>query len=196
MPKTCKKCKQVIGGTPEDFGCTCEKWSFRWILWVILVLVGIGLITMPHRDKSLIEPAGAQTSSNIEDFDFLGESVYTPEFRSRMTYRSTLTANSPIPEPYLPELIANKAKSEHLSPKIMLSLAKCESGTRHAINGKIIRGRLTPHDVGIFQISEIYWRDKAKELGFNIYEPEGNINMAMWIADKYGYEKWVCYKLL
>lgn len=73
----------------------------------------------------------------------------------------------------------------------------CESGGGVAPKqfdnqGNVIRGHYNPNDIGMCQINEYWWGDKAKELGFDIYTREGNIKMANWIYknDSRGIENW------
>lgn len=74
---------------------------------------------------------------------------------------------------------------------ILQKIAYCESGNRQFDkNGNVIRGIINHHDIGKYQINEIIWGTKAKELGFDIYTEEGNEAMARWIFDNYGTTKW------
>ena len=71
---------------------------------------------------------------------------------------------------------------------------KCESNFRQFDKGKVLRGKINPYDVGIFQINEIVWGRKAKELGYDIYTLEGNLLMGVFIFDTYGINQWECVK--
>jgi hypothetical protein len=78
-------------------------------------------------------------------------------------------------------------------PPILEKIAKCES----ASNQYDKQGRLQLHpnkdgsvDVGKYMINNRYWEAKANELGYNIYTPEGNELMAVWLAKNYGSEPW------
>lgn len=74
---------------------------------------------------------------------------------------------------------------------IIKSIAEAESGfNQYDKNGKIIRGQLNQHDIGIFQINEIYHLKKSKELGMDIYTPEGNIDYAIFLYSKNGTKDW------
>ena len=87
--------------------------------------------------------------------------------------------------------IRERATTRGVNPTIMLELAQCESGlTQFNKNGSVLRGEVNPHDIGIFQISEVYWLRESKKLGYNIYDTEDNVEMAMFIATRQGYSAW------
>lgn len=71
---------------------------------------------------------------------------------------------------------------------------KCESNFRQFKKGKVLRGEINHHDMGIFQINEIIWGRKAKELGYDIYTLKGNLLMGVWIFNNYGINQWECVK--
>jgi len=74
---------------------------------------------------------------------------------------------------------------------VLSEIAKCESGNSHYDdNGKVKRGKINPHDIGKYQINEIVWGEKAKELGYDIYDEKGNELMAIWIYENYGTYPW------
>ncbi len=45
-------------------------------------------------------------------------------------------------------------------------------------------------DVGLFQISEKYHLKNATELGYDIYNPFGNIDYGIYLYKKYGLQPW------
>jgi len=70
-------------------------------------------------------------------------------------------------------------------------IAYCESGLKQFDkDGKIIRGKVNPDDVGIFQINEKYHLERSRELGMDIYTQSGNIEYAMWMMKKEGVKHW------
>lgn len=80
-------------------------------------------------------------------------------------------------------------------PLILRRIAQCESNNRQFNNdGSVLRGFVNPKDVGLFQINEDAWGDKALELGFDIYTTSGNMKMARWIYDNYGESPWIYSK--
>lgn len=75
---------------------------------------------------------------------------------------------------------------------LMYGIASCESSF-HQFNqqdGTILRGKINSQDIGIFQINEKYWLQQAIKLGYDIYIPEGNVQMALWIYENYGTKDW------
>lgn len=94
---------------------------------------------------------------------------------------------------YAPEL-----EVDFITPELK-AICGCESmgnwkNPQHFNKGKIIIGRTTPDDKGICQINKRYWGAKAKELGFNILERNGNIQMANWIYERQGTQPWSASK--
>ena len=76
-------------------------------------------------------------------------------------------------------------------PPILAAIAVCESGSRQFnADGSVLRGRINPKDVGKWQISETYWLEAAKKLGYDIYTIEGNTSMALYIYELYGTQPW------
>lgn len=80
-------------------------------------------------------------------------------------------------------------------PEILDKIAMCESSNRHFNNsGEVLRGTINPSDIGKYQINEKYWKEKAEELGFDIYTEEGNEAMALWLYEHYGTKCWAWSK--
>ena len=80
-------------------------------------------------------------------------------------------------------------------PAILFKIAQCESNNKQFVGSStspesVIRGSITPTDIGKYQISEIYWGKKAKELGFDLFSESGNTQMALWIYKKNGVKPW------
>ena len=61
-------------------------------------------------------------------------------------------------------------------------------------DGSVVRGKITPSDIGYCQISEIIWNDTARKLGYDIFTEEGNKAMAIWLFENYGSEPWYLSK--
>ena len=74
---------------------------------------------------------------------------------------------------------------------ILAEIAGCESRFRHYDkNGDVIRGELTPKDVGVMQINEYYHGKTVDILGYNIYTLEGNMAYAKWLYEQEGTTPW------
>lgn len=101
-------------------------------------------------------------------------------------------------EEILPTLITERARSLGVSEDLAKAIAFCEStyrqydDSRQAEDGTKVplRGVHNPSDVGLFQINEVYHLEKSKELGFDIYTAEGNIEYALWLLEKEGTKPW------
>jgi len=71
------------------------------------------------------------------------------------------------------------------------SVGKPDAEPQHwDADGSVLRGRQNPDDIGMCQINEPTWGDKATELGWDIYTLEGNILMTNWIYSHEGFEPW------
>lgn len=76
--------------------------------------------------------------------------------------------------------------------QLLLKIAQCESGLRQFDEkGEVLRGKVNPSDIGVFQINEKYWLEQSQKLNFDIYSEEGNVKMAVWIFKKYGESPWL-----
>lgn len=87
--------------------------------------------------------------------------------------------------------IINQSKKYGLNTNTALRIAKCESAFRqYNEDGGIIRGKVNPADVGVFQINEKYHLERSQTLGFDIYQTADNIEYAMWLMKKEGTRHW------
>lgn len=76
-------------------------------------------------------------------------------------------------------------------PPVLKAICHAESGGQQFLaNGHVIRGHVDPSDIGICQIHETLWNDRARDMGMDIYTQEGNQAMALWLFDHYGTEPW------
>lgn len=80
-------------------------------------------------------------------------------------------------------------------------IASCESWGNPTLeprqfdeNGAVLHGVVNPQDIGLAQINLPSWGNKALELGYDIFTPEGNLGMAKWIYDTYGSAPWYLSK--
>lgn len=81
-------------------------------------------------------------------------------------------------------------------PETALKIAKCESGLRMIQSNHQKDGVREP-SFGIFQIHELSWHYKAKQLGYDNYQTDilDNLAMARYIYDNAGkkWTDWSCY---
>jgi len=75
---------------------------------------------------------------------------------------------------------------------ILAEVAKCESHfTQFTKNGKVLRGRVVPQDVGVMQVNETYHLEASKKLGIDIYTLEGNMAYGRHLYEKRGTKDWM-----
>jgi hypothetical protein len=52
------------------------------------------------------------------------------------------------------------------------------------------RGRVTPDDIGLYQISFKHWGQQAMQMELNLFELEYNEKFALWLYHNRGTEDW------
>jgi len=76
-------------------------------------------------------------------------------------------------------------------PPVLQRIAQCEShGQQFTMDGRVVRGRKNPQDMGLFQINTAVWGTKAEALGYNLHSREGNVQMARYLFAQYGSVPW------
>jgi len=79
----------------------------------------------------------------------------------------------------------------------MLAVVGCESNfTHYKTDGSVLRGRITPSDTGIMQISRDYWQEVADEMGLDLDNLYDNLRMGRHIYDTAGINSWVCNRTI
>lgn len=74
---------------------------------------------------------------------------------------------------------------------ILTEIAWCESKFEHYTDdGTVLRGEITPKDIGVMQINEYYHGKTADILGYNIHTLEGNMKYARWLYEREGTKPW------
>lgn len=74
---------------------------------------------------------------------------------------------------------------------VLSAIAKCESGNRQFnTDGSILRGKVNPKDVGMFQINEKYHLQASIKMGYDIYTEEGNKAYATYLYNTQGSRPW------
>lgn len=76
--------------------------------------------------------------------------------------------------------------------KILSTICTVESvGFNHYdSDGNVLKGKINSKDIGICQINEFYHLENAKQLNIDIYEPEGNIEYAIYLYTQNGTKDW------
>ncbi len=78
---------------------------------------------------------------------------------------------------------------------ILAEVARCESEFRQfGTDGKIIRGEVNKHDIGVMQINEGYHKEQAEKLGYDLYTLDGNIAYAKALYADQGTQPWKASK--
>jgi len=89
------------------------------------------------------------------------------------------------------EHIDVEAKSADIDPTLAHKIAFCESTLRQFNNdGTVVRGVRNSSDIGLFQINEKFHLEKSRELGYDIYTTQGNIDYALYLLKKEGSRHW------
>ncbi len=75
---------------------------------------------------------------------------------------------------------------------VMSMIAKCESvGYRqYDESGNVLRGKINPDDIGVFQINTYYHLESSKKMGLDIFTLQGNIAYAKYLYDTQGTRPW------
>ncbi len=77
---------------------------------------------------------------------------------------------------------------------VMVDIARCESTYKQyeIVDNtiKVLRGKMNPADVGLFQINVDNHELTIQRGGYNIYTPKGNIEFAKYLYEKYGTRPW------
>ena len=74
---------------------------------------------------------------------------------------------------------------------VLVKIAICESGLKHFDkNGEVLKGWMTPQDIGVMQINKSYHLEKSKEMGLDIYKLEDNLTYAEYLYKTQGVGPW------
>ena len=76
-------------------------------------------------------------------------------------------------------------------PLALQRVAYCESRNRHYDqHGKVLRGRGNRHAIGTYQIHRLVHAQRATQLGYNLWRPQGNAGYALWLYRAQGLAPW------
>jgi hypothetical protein len=80
---------------------------------------------------------------------------------------------------------------EQRDPPILRKIATCESqNTHYDRQGNVLRGKLNKYDIGKYQINTALWGHVATQQGYDLYNEQGNEQMAHYLLDHYGTLPW------
>ena len=92
-------------------------------------------------------------------------------------------------------MIKETSEKYGVDDQLAVEIARCESGLRqYSSDSTIVRGKVNPKDVGVFQINEDYHLRQSQEQGQNIYTTRGNIEYAILLIKKSGNKPWSASK--
>jgi hypothetical protein len=87
--------------------------------------------------------------------------------------------------------IEKYVRSYFAKTPILAEVAKCESRFKQfKKDGSVLRGILTPADVGVMQINEYYHKTTADKLGIDLHTLEGNLKYAEYLYKRSGTQPW------
>ena len=108
---------------------------------------------------------------------------------------STESKNQTRPTNVVAEMIRETSEKYGVDDQLAIEIARCESNlSQYSNDGSIVRGRVNPKDVGVFQINEDYHLRQSQERGFDIYTTRGNIEYAISLLKKSGSKPWSASK--
>lgn len=74
---------------------------------------------------------------------------------------------------------------------VLAKISKCESHYRQFdSDGQVLRGKVSPDDVGLMQINEHFHGAKALKMGLDLETIEGNLAYAKYLYEKEGTTPW------
>ena len=120
-------------------------------------------------------------------------SIYSESGIGRRSYWFLTGIQSGIQ--YRIEISDEQRNNSTIIPKVLQAIAVCESGGQQFnSDGSVKKGVYNRHDIGKFQINELYWGAEARRLGVDIYSLKGNTQMALYIYNRYGTKPWAWSK--
>ena len=97
--------------------------------------------------------------------------------------KSTQVPASQTVEQYIREFYADEP--------VLSEIARCESRFRqYDEKGVVLRGEITPADIGIMQINERFHESTSETLGYDITTIDGNLTYARHLYQKEGTKPW------
>ena len=88
----------------------------------------------------------------------------------------------------LEELTIKKEITLAELPIELQMISICESGSRHEVKGKVIKSKTG--DIGIMQINLKAHKARAEQLGYDIYNGNGNMAYALLLFNENGLRDW------
>lgn len=93
--------------------------------------------------------------------------------------------------PQRPMTVRARVENYFADTPVMARIAWCESKFQHTEeDGTVLRGSLTPADVGVMQINTRYHGDRAAELGYDLTTLQDNLAYARDLYERRGTQPW------
>ncbi len=87
--------------------------------------------------------------------------------------------------------VESYVRSYFAKTPVLARVAYCESKFKQFNDdGSILRGKLTPADVGVMQVNEYYHADKAEKMGYDLHTVDGNLAYAKYLYSRQGTAPW------
>lgn len=87
--------------------------------------------------------------------------------------------------------VAEYVRAYFADTPVLARIAWCESKFEHTeADGSVLRGKVTPADVGVMQINEYYHGKTAKILDIDLHSLDGNLAYARYLYEREGTTPW------
>lgn len=107
---------------------------------------------------------------------------------------SANASGNPVPkEAFGPrsQSVEEYVREYYADTPVLIEIARCESRFRqYDEKGAVLRGEVTPDDIGIMQVNDHFHGDTSEALGYDIRTIEGNLAYAKYLYDKEGTAPW------
>lgn len=137
----------------------------------------------------------AIASFTIQDTQLVYASQNTPEEHQKWGENAIIASTTPLHEEYSTSTIKNLVIEEFGTSSPMVKVAECESSFRqYNASDTVLTGIVDSDDKGIYQINTQYQLATATSLGYDIYDPFGNIEYAKFLYQTQGLSPWSASK--
>lgn len=97
------------------------------------------------------------------------------------------TTVTEIKAPTVYEKIHTLSKKYGVPEQVAIDIMRCESKLNPmAVNHQAVVGK----DIGYWQLNSYYWEEEMLRLGWDIYNPDDNLEAGFWLYSKQGAQPW------
>ena len=134
--------------------------------------------------------ASAKTATSTQGIEISAHEVRGTTTTPTPTVSTTTPGVVDVRE--TPSQIEEMVRTRFLPGSAMIGIARCESNFRqYTDSGNVLRGGYDSAMIGVFQFDESVHKDRAQELGFDIYTTQGNIAYAEYLYAQAGTDPWI-----